>query len=239
MIGRAATMVAATVALLACPAAWAGERTGSPRAALEALPWSDATRLERTPQLVRQIALEQLARSRRELVREQPFDHDIDARRAAAHRLSGDEAAALLAMFEARSSDPVDLARPIAELVRSPRTELERELAQLADGVAAGRSSCGDRGCVRAVEERARQARAVLLARHLESAAARWDLLHEKLRVALLSRQRLADRVATGTSDPYVLVQAKGLLESSWRTVAELAEEMEREAALRAQLASR
>ena len=90
---------------------------------------------------------------------------------------------------------------------------------------------------MRGAERRAGQERASLLARQLAHSSARFELLKSRLASAVRERQQLAERVATATSDPYLLLQAKGLVAGSWRAVAELADEVERGTALAARLA--
>ena len=232
--------VASAVALLA---AAAGARAGelvSPRTALEALPWASGAPGS-APSLaqVQRIAEERLAQVRRELGRQEIFERDQSSRRAVVHRREGDEAAALLAMEESRSREQLDLARPIQELVRDPRLDLEREEALLDASWRETRAACRSRACLSEADRRTQKARAELFARERREAPARLLLLRERLRLALSRRLSLAERVATATSDPYLQLQAKELIAESWRAVAELCVELEGEARLSSRLASR
>ena len=243
MAWRAARWVAVMATTLLAPAqALAGEGALSPLSALDALPWPSDPEVSQPGlalQRVRRLAEDELARAQAELGRQAPFDRDDSSRQAVAYRLSGDEAAALLAMEVARSREPFDLARPIQELARAPRVEDEGQEATLEESLRASRAACGSSDCARKADRSAQKARADLLQKHRQGASLRMELLHERLRLALSQRLRLIERVATATSDPYLQIQARGLLAESWRAVAELSLELEREAQLVARLSGR
>jgi hypothetical protein len=246
-ISRVARLLFGTVALAALmlgSPARAGQV--SPGALLEAMPApalsSDETRLrylggvDRAMESVHRASRESLAQAVHELGRGEPFDKDAGSLRAAAHRLTAPEANALLEMERLRTAEPVDLARPIEDLARLPRLEAEQACSLIEERLRQALSSCRADGCTRRAQQQAREARAELLAAHLSRASARWEALKARVGDVVTLRQRLAERVATATSDPYLLLQAKGLLAGSWRAVAELADEVERETALVARL---
>ncbi|HEY3451063.1 MAG TPA: hypothetical protein VGK67_32195 [Myxococcales bacterium] len=232
---------------------WAGtarasdEKVLSPRQALSALPrppskadearsrWSGG--VDRAVQPIRQGAQIQLAAAQRELGGQRAFDRDPEQRRAAAARLDPGEVTALLALEQAHTAQPVELSRNIEKLARSERQEIEEKVRAVDEARKAALAACQDKACERAAEREAKKARAELLSRLLEQTTARWELLKMRLDYFLAERLRLAERVATATSDPYVMLQAQGLLADAWRTVAELADEVEKETALAARLA--
>lgn len=229
-------------------AAWAGALSGpgSPKAALEALPAPPA-RAEEAQARWRggaDRAVEPVRRSvRRELERapapRERADRDPAVRRAAAQRLSPPELTALLRLEELRAAEPVTIARNVEQLARRERADAEEEARALAREREAGLQACGpSSGCRRQVEDAARAARVALLERLLSSSLPRWQLLRERLARHLAERQRLAERAATASGDPYVLARAQELVAHSWLAVAEVADELERQTALAAQLAA-
>ncbi len=251
---KAARVAAGAALWVWCSAAQAGagapsEVARSPRQALSALPlppakaeearsrWSQGA--DRAVEPIRQGARLQLALAQRELAGQRAFGRDPMQRRAAAARLEPEEVRALLAVEEARAAEPVQLSRQIDTLVRSAREEIERERLAVEEARRAALAACpgGDRECERAAEREARKARARLLSALLEQTTRRWELLRLRLDAFVAERQRLAERVATATSDPYVKLQAQGLLADAWKTVAELADEVEKETELAARLA--
>ncbi|MGC4118220.1 MAG: hypothetical protein QM765_27450 [Myxococcales bacterium] len=180
----------------------------------------------------------QLALARQELGGVEAFDRDPQRRRAAAARLEPGEVRALLAIEEAHAAQPVQLGGNIERLARSTRQEIEEKAKAVDEARRAAVAACrGEKSCERAAEREAAKTRAELLASLLEKTGKRWELLKLRLDYFLAERQRLAERVATATSDPYVKQQAQGLLAEAWKTVAELADEVERETELAARLA--
>lgn len=228
----------------------AQELAGSPRRVAETVPlppqkvdeavarWAEGSG-DRAVVGVRQAAQARLGEAARELGRQDPFDWDEGSRRAAANRLAPAETSAALALAQERDTDSVKLARSLEDLARGPRRAAEDELARVeADRVAAREACLGAPECLSAVEESAAEGRARVLSQLLATSGARFELLRQRVAHVLAERQRLAERVATATSDPFLLVQAKGLVANSWKAVAELAAEVEQETALAARLAS-
>ena len=116
-------LAAGLAALGVWPAARAGGSSLSPQGALEAMPApaGDAAearlrydgRVDRAVESLRGEALARVGGAARELGRQEPFDRDQGSIRAAAFRVSADEATALLAMERLRTAEPVERARPI------------------------------------------------------------------------------------------------------------------------------
>ncbi|MBI5543455.1 MAG: hypothetical protein HY901_06170 [Deltaproteobacteria bacterium] len=228
------------------PAGATGLPLGSPRAVLEALtgPPTSARQAQarysggqdRAVEPVRRHAALRVDQAEQELGRQRPFERDAEWRRAAAHRLTPDEIRALLDLEQARAAEPVALARPIETLSRLPRLEVVQEAAAIDEGLRTALERCADETCRRGAQGAAARSRAELVERHLSTCTARWETLVARVSVAVAQRQRLAEQVITSTSDPFLVLQAKGLLHGSWQAVAELAEEVEQETALAARL---
>jgi hypothetical protein len=162
-------------------------------------------------------------------------DRDRLSRRALVQRLSAEETSALFELEERQAAEAADFARPVDELARRPRQDLEAELVDLEIRRQAERALCPDQGCRERADASAARARLDRLERHRAGADARWALLRERLGAALERRERLAERIATATGDPYLLQGARGLLAGSWRAIEEIADELRREQALIAQ----
>ncbi len=226
----------------------AEELAGSPRRVAETVPlppqkvdeavarWAEGS--DRAVAGVRHAAQVRLGEAARELGRQDPFDWDEGSRRAAANRLAPAETSAALALAQERDTDSVQLARSVEDLARGPRRAAEDELARVEVVRVASRQACQQaQGCLEAAEVTAAEGRARVLEQLLATSGARFELLRQRVAHVLAERQRLAERVATATSDPFLLVQAKGLVANSWKAVAELAAEVEQETALAARLA--
>ena len=248
--GRAAWRMATAVVAAAgwASVAWASDGPAlSPREALWALPsppakvdeararWAGG--VDRAVEPVREGARTRLAEARRELGRQEPFDRNPEDRRAAAGRLAPGEVSALLALEQAHAAEPVELSRNIETLARSRRQAIEDRAEAIEEARQAALAACRDRPCEKAAALEAKKARAELLAKLLEETTKRWEVLRLRLDHFLNERQKLAERVATATSDPYVRLQAQGLLTDTWKAVAALADEVEQETQLAAKLA--
>lgn len=244
-VAAAVAVVAAAVLGGAGTAKASEEKSLSPRQALSALPrpplkaeearlrWSQGVDVAVQP--VKRGAQVQLAAVQRELAGQRAFERDPATRRAAAARLEPSEITALLQVEQAHAA--VDPGRNIERLARSTRQEIEAQAKAVEEARLAAVAACSDEACRKAAELAAQKARAELLSRLLDQTAKRWELLKLRLDHFVSERQRLAERVATASSDPYVQRRAQRLLEDAWMTVAELADEVEKETQLAASLA--